>query len=68
MDNADRRVMQAMLTCVDEGTKNITDALEQTGMWNDTLLIWSSDNGGRELVSVVKTKRFREFPGMAAIN
>ena len=43
---ADRRVMQAMVACVDEGTGIPTAALEARGMWENTLLVWSADNGG----------------------
>ena len=43
---ADRRVMQAMVACVDEGTGNLTAALDARGMWENTLLVWSADNGG----------------------
>ena len=41
-----RRTMQAMLTCVDEATGNLTAALKRHGLWSGTLLVWSSDNGG----------------------
>lgn len=38
--------MQAMVSCVSEGTGNVTRALKKAGMWADTLFLWSSDNGG----------------------
>ena len=41
-----RRTMQAMLTCVDEATGNLTATLRRHGLWAETLLVWSSDNGG----------------------
>jgi arylsulfatase A-like enzyme len=41
-----RQTMQAMVSCVSEGTGNVTRALKRTGMWADTLFLWSSDNGG----------------------
>ncbi|XP_072038381.1 arylsulfatase B-like [Amphiura filiformis] len=44
--NIDRRLMAAMAYIMDEGVKNVTDTLKKTGMWNDTVLIFSSDNGG----------------------
>lgn len=43
--------MQAMLTCADEVTKNVTDTLKAKGMWDDTLPVWSSDNGGPSYVA-----------------
>eukprot|EP01063_Lacrimia_lanifica_P028196 TRINITY_DN407_c0_g3_i2.p1 TRINITY_DN407_c0_g3~~TRINITY_DN407_c0_g3_i2.p1 ORF type:complete len:626 (+),score=175.51 TRINITY_DN407_c0_g3_i2:1385-3262(+) len=46
IDYPARRVFAAMSTCVHESTVNITDALKAKGMWETTLMIWSSDNGG----------------------
>ncbi|XP_038062003.1 arylsulfatase B-like [Patiria miniata] len=37
----------AMLSVVDEGVLNITRALRSNGLWKNTLLIFSTDNGGR---------------------
>ncbi|EGD72429.1 hypothetical protein PTSG_00448 [Salpingoeca rosetta] len=34
-----------MISGVDEAVRNVTDALKAAGMWNDTLLVWTSDNG-----------------------
>ena len=44
--DSNRQTMQAMVSCVSEGTGNVTRALKQARMWADTLLLWSSDNGG----------------------
>ena len=41
-----RQTMQAMVSCVSEGTGNVTRALKKAGMWDTTLFLWSSDNGG----------------------
>jgi arylsulfatase I/J len=41
-----RQTMQAMMSCVSEGTGNVTRALKKAGMWETTLFLWSSDNGG----------------------
>ena len=38
--------MQAMVSCVSEGTGNVSRALKKAGMWDTTLFLWSSDNGG----------------------
>ena len=34
-----------MLGALDDGIKNITEALMEIGIWNETLLIFSTDNG-----------------------
>ena len=44
--NLQRRVFAAMTTTLDEGVGNVTAALKRTGLWEDTLLIFSTDNGG----------------------
>lgn len=46
VDFQGRRLMQGMLTCVDEATGNMTRLLKAKGMWANTLLLWSADNGG----------------------
>jgi len=44
--SSDRRKYAAMGSYWDEALGNITDALKAHGMWQDTLLVLSSDNGG----------------------
>ena len=46
IDNHNRRQNHAMIMLMDESVGRIADALQQRGMWADTLLVWSSDNGG----------------------
>ena len=41
-----RQTMAAMVSCVSEGTGNVSRALRQAGMWETTLFLWSADNGG----------------------
>lgn len=41
-----RAVQRSMLACVDEATANLTAALRRKRMWNSTLMLWTSDNGG----------------------
>lgn len=45
-DDEHRQLEHAMTTALDEGVGNVTRALQRAGMWNDTLLIFFSDNGG----------------------
>eukprot|EP01059_Diplonema_ambulator_P035508 TRINITY_DN8374_c0_g1_i4.p1 TRINITY_DN8374_c0_g1~~TRINITY_DN8374_c0_g1_i4.p1 ORF type:complete len:505 (+),score=127.32 TRINITY_DN8374_c0_g1_i4:44-1516(+) len=42
-----RRVYGGMVNALESGVKNITDALKARGMWDRTLIVFSSDNGGR---------------------
>lgn len=41
-----RSKMNAMAAILDEGIRNVTEALKQTGMYKNTLIVVSSDNGG----------------------
>jgi arylsulfatase B len=35
-----------MANALDEGIGNVTNLLKSRGMWNDTVLFFSADNGG----------------------
>ena len=44
--NAGRQSILAMVSVMDEGVGNLTAALKAKGIYDDTLLIFSTDNGG----------------------
>lgn len=41
-----RKVSNAMLTELDSGVGNVTGVMRAKGMWNETLIIFHTDNGG----------------------
>jgi len=41
-----KRVYRAMVSFLDDQLKNITDTMKELGMWENTLMVLSSDNGG----------------------
>eukprot|EP00808_Paulinella_micropora_P001964 g82167.t1 len=41
-----RRTYCGMVVGLDEGVRNVTQHLRRLGMWDDTVLVFTSDNGG----------------------
>jgi arylsulfatase I/J len=41
-----RQLYHAMVNFADEAVGNVTTALKAKGMWEDTLVVFSADNGG----------------------
>lgn len=41
-----KKIYAGMLSVADESLGNITKVLQDTGLWNDTIIIFTTDNGG----------------------
>lgn len=42
---ATQQAYYAMVSTVDSSVRNVTEALKAAGLWNNTLLVWATDNG-----------------------
>ena len=49
-----RKTYAGMLSAVDESIGNITRALQETGLWPNTLLVVTTDNGGPTAICAVQ--------------
>ncbi|KAJ3610718.1 hypothetical protein NHX12_022810 [Muraenolepis orangiensis] len=49
VENPGRRHYAAMLSCLDQGLGEVVQELRSTGLYQNTVLVYSSDNGGQPL-------------------
>lgn len=59
IQNKNRKKFAGMVSCLDEAIGNVTELYKQLGLWDDTLMIFSTDNGGPVNVT---------FSGIGAVN
>ncbi|XP_052256156.1 arylsulfatase B-like isoform X1 [Dreissena polymorpha] len=49
INDRDRRTYAGMVSCMDEAVGNIAMAMQQRGFWDNTVMIFTTDNGGQIL-------------------
>lgn len=49
-----RQTYAGMLTAADEGIHDVTEYLKQKGMWEDTVVVFTTDNGGPTALCAVQ--------------
>ena len=46
IEDPGRRIYAGMVLALDQAVSNITESYQKHGLWDDTVLIFSTDNGG----------------------
>ncbi|XP_070578823.1 arylsulfatase B-like [Ptychodera flava] len=46
IQDTNRRIKSGMITAMDDAVKHVVTALQKHGLWNNTLFIFTTDNGG----------------------
>ena len=46
IQNKQRQIFAAMVTSLDQSVRNVTDALKRNGLWNNSVTVFTTDNGG----------------------
>jgi arylsulfatase A-like enzyme len=63
-----RKTYAGMLSAADESIRNVTNALKKHGMWNETLIVFTTDNGGpTEICSVQGSSNYPKRGGKCTV-
>ena len=62
-----RKIYAGMLTAADESISTVVDAMRAKGLWNETLVIYTTDNGGPTSVCGVQGSTNRARGGKCSV-